>query len=214
MALCPRCNKRAAKRYCPALRTNICAPCCAQERMIELACPEGCQYLRDGRAQAAARERELHLKEVAEGRRKPEISDRLRPALYAIDIGIIDAQRDKNAGLGDLDDSELLAAVDITIKNLEVEESGLIYVHRASSPRIEEVSRRIRAGLDEMTKKAEAEDRLRRVELVKVLNIARGIIESHIRRNEAEPGPSRSYIRYVSLFIPWPKEATTPLIIG
>jgi len=182
--------------------------------MIVLACPESCQYLRDGRAQAAERERELYLKEVAEGRRKPELSERLRPALYAIDIGIMGAQRDKDAALGDLDDSELLAAVENTIKNLEVEESGLIYEYRASSPRIEEVSRRIRAELDEVAKGAQAEDRLRRVDIIKALNFARGTIESHIRRSGAEPGPSRSYLRYISLFIPWPKEATTPLIIG
>jgi len=213
MALCPSCSKRSAKRYCPALRTKICAVCCAEARMIELACPESCQYLRDARAQAAGRERELRQKEIAEGKPKQEVSKRLLPALYAIDIGITGAQRDKNAALSDLDDRELLAAVEITIKNLETEESGLIYEHRASSARIEELSRRIRASLDEVIKEMQAQDRLRRSDVVKALNFARDMIGTHIRRGESEPGPPRSYIRYISLFIPWPEEATKPLII-
>ena|SRR5215216_6583853 len=213
MAVCPRCNKRSAKRYCPALRTKICAVCCAEERMIQLACPESCQYLRDARAQAAERESALRMKEAAEGRPKPEVSRRLLPALYAIDIGIVEARRDKKVALSDLDDREILAAVEITIKNLETEESGLIYEHRASSVRVEEVSRRIRTSLDEIIKEAQAEDRLRRGDIIKALNFARDSIATHIRRSESEPGPPRSYIRYISLFIPWPEEATKPLII-
>ena len=213
MAVCPRCNKRSAKRYCPALRTKICAVCCAEDRMIELACPESCQYLRDARAQAAEREREIRMKEIAEGRPKHEVSKRILPALYAIDIGIAGAQRDKNAGLSDIDDREVLAAVEITIKNIETEESGLIYEHRAPSARVEELSRRIRASLDEVNKERGAEDRLRRSDVVKALNFARDFIGTHIRRSEAEPGPPRGYIRYISLFIPWPEEATKPLII-
>jgi hypothetical protein len=213
MALCPICNKRSAKRYCPALRTKICAVCCAEERMIELACPESCQYLRDARTQTAEREHELRLKEVAEGKPMPEIGKRLLPALYAIDLGIVGAQRDKNAGLSDLDDREALAAVEITIKNLETEESGLIYEHRASSMRVEEVSRHIRASLEVIIKETQAEDRLRRGDIMKALNFVRDFIGDHIRRNETEPGPPRSYIRYISLFIPWPEETTKPLII-
>ena len=214
MTVCSRCNKRAAKRYCPALRTKICAVCCAQERMIELACPESCQYLRSGREQAAERERELHRREVAEGRFMPEISQRLLPVLYAVDTAIIGAQRDKKFALSDLVDAEALAAVETTIKNLETEESGLIYEHRAASPRVEEVARRIRAALDEAEKEMAEEGRLRRGEMIKVLNFLRDMIQSHIRRGQAEQqGSPRHYICYISLFIPWPEEATKPLII-
>jgi hypothetical protein len=181
--------------------------------MIKLACPESCQYLRLGREQAAERERELHSREVAEGRFIPEISKRLLSALYAIDEAIVRARRDKDAHLSDLVDAEALAAVETTIKNLETEESGLIYEHRGPSPRVEDLSRRIRAGLDELSKSMPGEDRLRRAELIKVLNFTRETIKSHIRRGGAGTVSSQSYIRYISLFIPWPEEATKPLII-
>jgi len=135
------------------------------------------------------------------------------PALYAIDEAIVGAQRDKGGRLNDLTDAEALAAVETTIKNLETEESGLIYEHRASSLRVEEVSRRIRAELDEVNKKMTGDDRLRRGDLIKVLSFTRDSIKTYMRREEAGQVSARSYIRYVSLFIPWPEEATKPLII-
>jgi hypothetical protein len=144
----------------------------------------------------------------------PEISERLLLVIYAIDGAVIDAQRDKKIALSDLVDTEVLGAVETTIKNLETEQSGLIYEHRAPSPRVEEVSRRIRAALDELNIKMRAEDRLRRDEMIKALNFLRDTIKSHIRRDQADPsGSARSYIRYIALFIPWPEEATKPLII-
>jgi hypothetical protein len=181
--------------------------------MIEFACPESCQYLRSGREQAAERERELHRKETAEGRFMPELSRRLLPVMYEIDGAIIGAQRDRNVALSDLVDTEVLDAVETTIKNLETEESGLIYEHRAASPRVEEVSRRIRAALDEASRKMTGEDRLLRGEMIKVLNLLRITIQSHIRRDQSETGSPQSYVRYISLFIPWPEEAAKPLII-
>ncbi|MCI0486706.1 MAG: hypothetical protein L0229_08910, partial [Blastocatellia bacterium] len=66
MALCIRCRKRSGKRFCPALRTKICAVCCAQERMIDLACPESCQYLQEARQQTMEREETIRLKELAD----------------------------------------------------------------------------------------------------------------------------------------------------
>ena len=68
-------------------------------------------------------------------------------AIYLIEAAIIAAQRGTDGmAIKDLLDKEALAAVETTIKNFETEESGVIYEHRAASPRIQEVSRRIREG--------------------------------------------------------------------
>lgn len=45
MAKCTRCNKRKAKRFCPALGQSICSLCCGQLREKELHCPSDCPYL-------------------------------------------------------------------------------------------------------------------------------------------------------------------------
>src|SRR5437588_9321120 len=113
MPLCPRCNKRSAKRYCPALRAKICAVCCARERMIELACPENCPYLIDARISASKRESELRAKEaITVSASDMALNDRALTALERIEHAIVNTQR----GIGsppipDLQDSEILAAV-------------------------------------------------------------------------------------------------------
>lgn len=42
---CPKCGKRMAKRWCPALGTKICQLCCGRLREKELHCPPACPHL-------------------------------------------------------------------------------------------------------------------------------------------------------------------------
>src|ERR1051326_8505463 len=51
---CPLCRARAAKRFCPALRQEICPVCCGQKRFVEIACPDDCTYLASSRTHPAA----------------------------------------------------------------------------------------------------------------------------------------------------------------
>ncbi len=104
-------------------------------------------------------------------------------------------------------------ALENVIRNLETESSGLIYEHRVPSMRIQDLSRIIREALDELAEKAPSEDPLRRDDKIKALNFELDTVKAHIRRSDGEPGGTRSYLRYISLFSPWPEEATKPLII-
>lgn len=65
MRRCPRCGERPPKRECPALGREICAACCARDRLREIPCPSNCPYLenesyqerrRQDRAQSRGRE--------------------------------------------------------------------------------------------------------------------------------------------------------------
>jgi hypothetical protein len=178
--------------------------------MIELACPESCQYLRDARSQAAERESKLRSSDEAFSLAAREINERLLPVLLLIESAIVNAHRGiDGAEVRDLRNDEILESVETTIKNLQTEDTGLIYEHRSSSPRVEETSRRIRAALDGLTQKIPAEARPRRSETLKMLNVERAAVELHIRRGEEE----QSYLRHISLYFPWPEEKTSPLII-
>lgn len=211
MATCPVCSKRASKRYCPALKTKICAVCCAEKRMIELACPEECPYLRSARDSMAARERELRQRETAaQGGVRAPVTERMLPFLLTIENAIVTARRGtKGAAINGLNDEEALAAIENAIRNIQTEESGLIYEHHAASPRIEEVSRRIRVALDELIARMPGEHRPQRAEIIESLERIRDQIRLHIKRGEGPVG----YIRFISLFLPWPKEASGPQII-
>lgn len=210
MPTCPRCNKRPAKRSCPALRTKICAVCCARERMIVLACPESCQYLQDARAQSAERESALRSKDAAYIKTSEQITQRTLPLLLVIEAAVVNAHRGvEGAEVRDLKNAEIAESFENATKNLQTEESGLIYEHHAASSRVEEVSRRIRAALDDFTKKAPDEYRPRRSDILKMLDVTRAAVEAHIRRGEEED----SYLRHISIYFPWPEEKTRPLII-
>jgi hypothetical protein len=47
--ICPLCEKRKAKRFCPAKGTQICSRCCGAEREVTIACPFECTYLQEAR---------------------------------------------------------------------------------------------------------------------------------------------------------------------
>jgi hypothetical protein len=46
---CPICEKRKAKRYCPARAESICTVCCGTEREVTTDCPSDCPYLVESR---------------------------------------------------------------------------------------------------------------------------------------------------------------------
>lgn len=45
MAKCSKCQKRKAKRSCPALGVSLCSLCCGQLREKEIHCPSDCTFL-------------------------------------------------------------------------------------------------------------------------------------------------------------------------
>jgi hypothetical protein len=206
MALCPRCNKRAAKRVCPALEAKICAVCCAQDRMLEIACPESCHYLRSGRESAIEREREFLAKSFAATGKHALLDKRHVSAINLIEHAIVATQRQS---MRDLSDAEILAAIENVIKNLETEESGLIYEHQSPSARVQELSRSIRKGLNEAAQQMTTENRLRRSEMLEALRYLQVVLQAHLSQGE----DARSYLRYTAQFYPWLQEKTDPIIL-
>ena len=181
--------------------------------MIELACPESCPYLSEARASASQRETSLRVKEAsAVDPRSLLLGDRALIALDRIERAIVNVQRGvEGTALRDLADGEILEAVENTIKNVETEESGLIYEHHAATSRIAEVSRGIRESLEVTIEDIPPEARPRRSDIIKALGFTRDAVRAHIQR--ASTIGSRSYIRYIALFYPWPEDATRPLIV-
>jgi hypothetical protein len=182
--------------------------------MIELPCPESCSYLIEARTSTSQREMETRRKETADDPRELRLNDRALLAVDGIQRAIVNTQRGIDvSGFRNLDDAEMLAAIENTIKNLETEETGLIYEHRAESPRIGELSRRIRDGLDAIIKDVPPEARPRRSDTLKALTFLREAVSAHIKRAAGDPEAARSFIRYISLFYSWPEEAVKTLIV-
>jgi hypothetical protein len=47
--ICPICQKRKAKRFCPAKGETICSICCGTEREVTVDCPSDCPFLASSR---------------------------------------------------------------------------------------------------------------------------------------------------------------------
>ena len=178
--------------------------------MIELACPESCPYLRDARSEVGQRETKLRLKDEVFANAARGITPRLVPVLLSIESAIVNSQRGiDGTAMADLKDSEILEAIETTIKNIETEKNGIIYEHPAVSARVEALSRRIKTKLEKLAAETPAELRPRHADILKTLSVEHAAIGFHIKRNETDT----SYLRYIALFVPWPEQETRPLII-
>jgi len=196
MALCHICNKRPGKRRCPAVSSNICAICCARDRMIELACPDTCGYLISAREHAKSREGEIISRQFAEMGIKFNPNRTHMTLGIAVDEAIIAVQRESYT---DLDDAEILAAIENAIKNMETAGTGLIYEHKDSSKRVQELSQGMRTHLDEVVAKFPRESRPRSLDVVEALKLIGNLVRAHIRSGEDR----QSYLRYIAMFHPW-----------
>jgi hypothetical protein len=182
--------------------------------MFELQCPEACRYLKPAREQAVERERELRSKEMPiEGRRRYGLDDSSWSAITLIDRAIIDYQRSLDAGQRRrITDEDVLEAVETVIRNLETADSGIIYHHRAVSPIVESISAQITKSLEELSGQKDSGQPILPADVTKALNYERDVLRAHVRRG-GEGRDTSSYIRQLSLFIPWPEESAGPIII-
>jgi hypothetical protein len=53
--ICPICEKRKGRRFCPAKAATICPVCCGTEREVTIDCPSDCAYLMESRRHEAER---------------------------------------------------------------------------------------------------------------------------------------------------------------
>lgn len=178
---------------------GICSVCCARERMIEIRCPESCEFLASGRLSAIERERQIRAKESpADGSRNRPVTERQEVIILTIEWAIVRFQREFYSGLTDAD---VLAGVNNAIRNLETESSGLIYEHKEYSSYADELSKRVRAELEEFAQKYETVERIATEDRIDALNFINDLLKIHMHRNDP-----RSYVRHIVQFFPWSVE--------
>jgi len=164
--------------------------------MIDLACPDTCSYLISAREHAKTREGEVIPRQFAEMGIKFN-PNRVHMTLgIAVDEAIIAVQRESYP---DIDDAEILAAIENAVKNMETAGTGLIYEHRDASKRVQELSQAMRTHLDEVVAKFPPENRPRSLDAVEALKLIGNLVRAHIRSGEDK----QAYLRYIVMFHPW-----------
>ena len=127
---CPLCNRRKARRSCPALGKQICAICCGTKRQIEITCPSDCSYLQSSTAHPPAviqrqQERDLRfLLPTFQG-----LTERQYLILFMVQSFL---RIDRN-DVPSLTDSDVQHAAAALAQTYETASRGIVYEHSPPS---------------------------------------------------------------------------------
>jgi hypothetical protein len=145
---CPVCDRRKARRACPALGQTICTVCCGTKRLIEISCPGDCVHLAAAREHPAAVVRRQQEQDVA------VLLPTLRPLterqhqLFFLFHSVI--ARHAPEGFARLNDDDVAQAAGAAAATLETAARGLIYEHAADSPTAQHLRGEFQAMLEEV----------------------------------------------------------------
>jgi len=121
---CPICNKRKAKRQCPARAESICSICCGTEREVTIDCPSDCVHL------VASREYNLTRQEFdwakvpfAEVKFNRSFAETHGPLLVDLDYAVCQFAADHR----EVVDTDVLAALQTLAETYRTQSSGIIY---------------------------------------------------------------------------------------
>jgi hypothetical protein len=122
--ICPICNKRKAKRLCPARAQSICSVCCGTEREVTIDCPSDCLFLVDSRQYDLSRLEidwsKLPFADVTVKRSFAQEHSRL---LLQIDYAICQYATEYH----DVVDADVLVALQTLAETYRTKTSGIIY---------------------------------------------------------------------------------------
>ena len=121
---CPICEKRKAKRYCPAKAESICTVCCGTEREVTIECPSDCTYLMESRKHDLSR-REVDWASVpfADIRISSSFVSRHEPLILALGYAVCLYARDNPA----VTDPDAIAGLQALAEAYQTLSSGIYY---------------------------------------------------------------------------------------
>jgi hypothetical protein len=154
--LCKICQKRRARRFCPAVNGDICTICCGTEREVSLTCPLSCEYLLE------AHKRENPVA-IADGQiSNPDIRvteefirDQEELLLFSI-YSLVEASL-RTPGVND---SDVMAVLESLIQTHRTLNSGLVYETRPESTVALGIHRLFTASLADYQKERSKQEKL------------------------------------------------------
>lgn len=166
--LCKICEKRRARRFCPAVHGDICTICCGTEREVSLSCPLNCEYLQE------AHKREKPIPVPESNISNPDvrvteefIRDHEEFLLFSI-YSLVEASLQTPGA----NDADIMASLEAFIQTHRTLESGLVYETRPENTIALSIHRLFAASVaDYQKQRREKEDfaELRNAEILAVL---------------------------------------------
>jgi hypothetical protein len=176
---CVLCRQRKGKRHCPAKNDEICAQCCGEKRILEIDCPENCEYLKAGRERETAQEvaRYMRVSEPHQHKKRERVFTRFEFVLAGLQ-GVIAAERLSSR---DLVDADVADALDCVLRTLRTEERGVIYDSVSSNLRAESLRRQFKSLLESFRHPRETNrERCSLADLIECAEVLREVVASHM----------------------------------
>lgn len=161
--LCSICQKRKARRACPALAQQICSVCCGTKRLVEITCPTDCVYLasaRDHPAAAVVRQQQHDLGWLVS--RMRDLGERQSKLFFLVcsfltryasgrhKVGPDDDGGHEVGAYGAVIDQDVADALAALASTLETSARGVIYEHRPASMPAERLASALKPILTEV----------------------------------------------------------------
>jgi len=202
---CVLCEQRKAKRQCPAIGNSICAQCCGEKRVLEINCPEDCEYLQAGRTH----EIQDYLRHMHSGTPvTQEKHHRVLDAHQNVIAHLEGTLAEERLRAKRLTDKEVAEALDLLIDTYRTEDRGVLYEKSSSNLSLEMLRKELRniiehyrnPGKDKEGKVliAGEDNRLPLKSAIECLQFIRDMVASHI---EAQTSPT-SYVNLLARLIP------------
>jgi hypothetical protein len=137
---CVLCGRRKGKRYCPAKNDSICAQCCGEKRILEIDCPDSCEYLRVGRN----RETDEYTRFVRNMHGRREMHERVLRENQGVVAHLEYMLAQERRSTRDLRDKEVAEALDLLLESRRTEDKGILYEKTADDLRVESLRRMMR----------------------------------------------------------------------
>lgn len=202
---CILCHQRKGKRLCPAKGGLICAQCCGEKRILEIDCPESCQYLQVGRAHEARHESARHL--ATSDPRKQEVRARILEHFEGV-VGQLEYRiAQQRHVIRDLKDTEVGEALDLVLASYRTEDKGILYEQSSSNLRVEAIRRELRESVESLRRPEDSRHpSLRLSDAIACLEFVRDLVGSHIEARESKS----SYVDFLARMMPRGAAAAPP----
>jgi hypothetical protein len=147
---CPLCGARKARRACPALGREICAVCCGSKRLVEIACPADCGWLRAAEQHPPAvtqkrQDRDLAFIYGALG----DLSERQARVLLYLQAF---TKQHAPSALPPLLDRDVAEAAASLASTFETAAKGIVYEHHAASVPAQRLAANLKRGIEELAR--------------------------------------------------------------
>jgi hypothetical protein len=131
---CILCEQRKAKRPCPAKSNSICPQCCGEKRILEIDCPETCEYLQVGRTHEV-QDYYRHL--LGGSSVQKEKHRRVLDSHQHVIAHLEGSLAEERMRAKQLTDKEVAEALDLLLDTYRTEDRGILYEKNSNNLSVE-----------------------------------------------------------------------------